>query len=196
MDGFERRRQEKKETIMCTALELFKQYGFNKVSISDIASKASVSQVSIYNFFQSKENLKNEVLKNLWENYYQSIISIINNNDETIQDKIEKFFYTVIDYTRNYTTNFMTASIRNQIAKEEITAEMQMESIEKVIITLLKQGQKEGVIKSTITLNAMVNYIEMFRFYIINNPEAAINYDRNPELLKEIVSLYLNALFT
>lgn len=195
MDGFERRRQEKKETIMCTALELFKQYGFNKVSISDIASKASVSQVSIYNFFQSKENLKNEVLKNLWENYYQSIMSIIN-SDAIIQNKIENFFYTVIDYTRNYTTNFMAASIRNQIAQEEISAEMQMESIEKVIINLLEQGQKEGVIKSTISLNTMVSYIEMFRFYIINKPEAAINYDRNPELLKEIISLYLNALFT
>lgn len=194
MDGFERRRQEKKEAILKAALDLFKKYGFNKVSIVDIAGKASVSQVSIYNFFHSKENLKNELLKKLWENYYQSITSIIESNDP-IQSKIERFFYTVVEYSKNYSADFIAESFRNQLQKEENTAELQMKSIEKEITALLNQGIEKGVIKNNVSVKAMLSYIEMFRYYVINNPDAALEYDRNPELLKEMITLYLNSLF-
>lgn len=194
MDGFEKRRQEKKEAILNAALDLFRKYGFNKVSIVDIASKAFVSQVSIYNFFNSKENLKNELLMQLWENYYQTITSITN-SDMSIQQKIEKFFYTVVEYSRNYSANFIAESFRYQLQKEDFSAETQIKNIEKEITTLLKQGIKEGVIKSNFSIHAMLNFIEMFRFYVINDLEATKEYDRNPKLLKEIITLYLNALF-
>nr|WP_314464020.1 TetR/AcrR family transcriptional regulator [uncultured Clostridium sp.] len=113
MNGFEKRRQEKKEAILFAAKELFKLYGYNKVSIAEIAKKASVSQVSIYNFFESKENLKNQLLKTLWEDYYQTIMSILNST-ETIEKKIESFFYTVAVYSKNYSTNFIAESLRSQ----------------------------------------------------------------------------------
>ncbi|MGD9143634.1 MAG: TetR family transcriptional regulator, partial [Dehalococcoidia bacterium] len=37
MDGFERRKEQKKENIRRAAIELFQNHGFKKVSISDIA---------------------------------------------------------------------------------------------------------------------------------------------------------------
>jgi AcrR family transcriptional regulator len=193
MNGFERRREEKKEAILYAAKELFKQYGFNKVSIAEIAKKASVSSVSIYNFFESKENLKNQLLKKLWEDYYQTIMSIVN-SDETIQKKIEKFFFTIADYSRNYTTNFLAQSLRSQLEIEENFTEVQLASIEKAMSSLLEQGKKEGVIKNNITTATMLNFIDMFRYYIINNSQASINYDKNPQLLNELISLILTAL--
>lgn len=193
MNGFEKRRQEKKEAILFAAKELFKQYGYNKVSIAEIAKEASVSQVSIYNFFESKENLKNQLLKKLWEDYYQTIIDIVNSN-ESIRKKIEKFFYTVVDYSRNYTTNFVVESLRNELKKDEFSVGEQLLSIEEIITSLLEEGKKDGIIKNTITTEVMLNFIDMFRFYVINNPQAVMNYDRNPELLDGMISLILTAL--
>lgn len=195
MDGFERRRSQKKEAILSAALELFKQYGFNKVSIADIAAKAAVSQVSIYNFFQSKENLKNELLKNLWEEYYQAIMSV-SESDNTVYSKIEKIFHMAVDYARNYTPNFMISSIRSQMAHEEITTDMQLKSIQQVISGLLTQGQREGVIKSDVSIDAMQLFLEIFRFYIFYNQDAIATIERNPELYKDMVAIYLKALFT
>jgi len=194
MNGFERRRQEKEEAILYAALELFKQYGFNKVSIVDIATKASVSQVSIYNFFKSKENLKKELLKKLWDNYYEAIMSIMG-SDISIQNKFEKLFFTVVNYYRNHTANFMAESFRSQLETGENTIESQFVLIEREIVTLLNEGKNEGIIKRNISIEAMLSYIEMFRFYLIYNPEAALNYDKKPELLKEMIDLYLNALW-
>ena len=57
MDGFEKRREQKKKDILKAALSLFQQYGVQKVTISEIAKKANVSQVTIYNYFESKDNL-------------------------------------------------------------------------------------------------------------------------------------------
>lgn len=193
MNGFEKRRQEKKEAILFAAKELFKLYGYNKVSIAEIAKKASVSQVSIYNFFESKENLKNQLLKTLWEDYYQTIMSILNST-ETIQKKIESFFYTVAVYSKNYSTNFIAESLRSQLELEENTTEMQLGKIKQAVASLIEQGKREGVIKDTITTTAMMNLIDMFRFYMIHNPLAGLNYDQNPQLLDELISLLLTAL--
>lgn len=193
MNGFEKRRQEKKEAIMFAAKELFKLYGYNKVSIAEIAKKASVSQVSIYNFFESKENLKNQLLKTLWEDYYQTIMSILNSTD-TIEKKIESFFYTVAVYSKNYSTNFIAESLRSQLELEENTTEMQLGKIKQAVASLIEQGKQEGVIKDTITTTAMMNLIDMFRFYMIHNPLAGLNYDQNPQLLDELISLLLTAL--
>lgn len=193
MDGFEKRRLVKKEAILHAALELFKQYGFNKVSIADIAGKASVSQVSIYNFFESKDNLKNYLLNKLWDDYYHSIMSVMN-SDDTVQQKIKDFFLTMVEYSRNYTINFMAESVRSQLSNKENNTAAQVDSIDEAFISLLKQGQKEGVIKSNVSINVMLSYIEMFRYYMLNNPESALRFDNNPELLKEMIELYLNAM--
>jgi len=65
VNGFERRKEQKKESIRRAALELFKLYGTKKVSISEIAEKAGVSQVTIYNHFGSKEELVRDTVKKM-----------------------------------------------------------------------------------------------------------------------------------
>lgn len=60
MDGFRRRRERSKEEIRRAAGELFNRFGVTRVSIADIARKAGVSQATIYNNFGSKNGLVGE----------------------------------------------------------------------------------------------------------------------------------------
>ncbi|OFG30704.1 TetR/AcrR family transcriptional regulator [Listeria monocytogenes] len=60
MNNYEKRTQKKKTAIIQAALSLFGKQGFSDVSIKDIAALADVSQVSIYNYFGSKEALVGE----------------------------------------------------------------------------------------------------------------------------------------
>ncbi|WP_326938278.1 TetR/AcrR family transcriptional regulator [Alkalihalobacillus alcalophilus] len=69
MNGFERRKEQKKKNILEASLALFKEYGIQKVSIAEIAQKANVSQVTIYNYFESKDNLVQHVFK-----YYVDLV--------------------------------------------------------------------------------------------------------------------------
>jgi AcrR family transcriptional regulator len=58
------RKAQKKEIIQRTALELFKLYGFKKVSVNDIAVRTVVSPVTVYNHRGSKHDLVREIIKN------------------------------------------------------------------------------------------------------------------------------------
>ena len=48
-------REETRERIMVKADELFRQFGFGKTTVADIAAELGMSPANIYKFFSSKE---------------------------------------------------------------------------------------------------------------------------------------------
>jgi len=201
MDGFEKRRESKKEDILSSALELFKEYGYNKVSIVEIAKRASVSQVSIYNFFESKENLKQELLKKLMNDHFVETINIFESPD-SIKIKIEKFLLTRIHFFKSFSSHFLIESIdRKMITKENgmyIPKEYVEDEVYKEFIkgfqNIFEEGKKEGVFPSSVSIEAIMNYMEILQYYFINNPSIIEEFDSNPLLAKEIFSLFFYGL--
>ena len=61
-EQFEVIREERKQSIINTALNLFAKQGFDKTSISRIAKDAGISKGLIYNYFDSKEDLLKAVI--------------------------------------------------------------------------------------------------------------------------------------
>lgn len=65
-------RKQKKELIMNVALELFAENGYHATSISQIARKAEISKGLTYNYFESKKELLDELIKHgfdaIWDN--------------------------------------------------------------------------------------------------------------------------------
>lgn len=57
---YEIRTQKKKDAIIKASLELFRTKGYTNTSINEIAANTKVTAVSIYNYFQNKENLVRE----------------------------------------------------------------------------------------------------------------------------------------
>jgi AcrR family transcriptional regulator len=54
-------RQEKRELILDTALEVFATHGYHGSSISTIAKHAGIAKGLLYNYFESKEQLLREI---------------------------------------------------------------------------------------------------------------------------------------
>ncbi|RXK14082.1 TetR family transcriptional regulator [Halarcobacter mediterraneus] len=57
-----RKTQEKKEEILKAASEIFKEFGFERASMSKISSRLGGSKATLYNYFSSKEELFFEVI--------------------------------------------------------------------------------------------------------------------------------------
>ena len=55
MNGFEKRREQKKKDILAAAGKLFFEKGFKETSVEEIAKLAKVSPVSVYNFLKPRE---------------------------------------------------------------------------------------------------------------------------------------------
>lgn len=61
---------DKKERILSAALQVFSNQGYYSTNVSDIANVAEVSQGTIYNYFESKEQIMLEVFKKWEETFF------------------------------------------------------------------------------------------------------------------------------
>jgi TetR/AcrR family transcriptional regulator len=82
MDNMTLTRKEKekikhREEIIRASLKLFSEKGFHSVSMQDIAARAEFSVGTLYNFFQSKEQLFTELLNDCAEKTYQLLSPIL-----------------------------------------------------------------------------------------------------------------------
>ncbi|MBN1822644.1 MAG: TetR/AcrR family transcriptional regulator [Prolixibacteraceae bacterium] len=71
-EQFDKIRQEKKELIMNSALELFAEKGFHATSISLIAKKAGISKGLTYNYFESKKEILDELIAHGFDTIFES----------------------------------------------------------------------------------------------------------------------------
>jgi AcrR family transcriptional regulator len=53
----ERKKRATRETIAAAAMELFKERGFDAVTVADVAAAAEVSEKTVFNYFATKEEL-------------------------------------------------------------------------------------------------------------------------------------------
>jgi len=192
MNGFERRRQQKKDSILKAAKELFNQYGYNKVTIAEIARKASVSQVSIYNFFQSKENLKQVLLKKLLNDSLLGIKQIMG-SQISLKIKFEKVISLKINFLKDLINHFFPKYIESNINEEKAAVEVN-KKIESQIVNLVEDGKKQGLINNSVSTQAISIFLEIIQYYFLNNPGTATKFEENPKLEKELSALFLKAI--
>lgn len=80
MTGHERRRREKSRQILRAAIELFERFGFRRVTVSEIAERAGVSQVTIYKYFSTKQELVRRSIKEYLLQSAESYVEILRSN--------------------------------------------------------------------------------------------------------------------
>jgi AcrR family transcriptional regulator len=71
------KKNQKESNIILAAEQVFGEVGFKNAKMEDIASKAGITKVTLYTYFQSKENLylavTHKALQLLIERYYDTI---------------------------------------------------------------------------------------------------------------------------
>ncbi len=83
-------RKQKKELIMGVALELFAKNGYHATSISQITQKAKISKGLIYNYFESKKEILDELIAHGFDEIYDNFDL---NKDGTLTE--DEFVYFI-----------------------------------------------------------------------------------------------------
>jgi len=83
------KKQQKREQIIESALELFASKGFYSTTIPDIARTLKMSVGNIYNYFKSKDILAQEIIKYI-SSYLGKKIREVNEQDISTQEKTKK----------------------------------------------------------------------------------------------------------
>jgi TetR/AcrR family transcriptional regulator, cholesterol catabolism regulator len=188
MNGFERRKEQKKEAIRQAALELFKLYGSEKVSISDIARKAKVSHVTIYNHFGSKEELIREVTKSLLLGLLEKYRAIIE-GDKSFPEKLEIIFLDKTEIASQFQGELLqTAASSDPLVLEFIESLWQKE-FNQLTLKFIEEGKKSGYINGQLSQEAILAYLEILRKGMRAIPDLLTSRANKPEFARDLVSL-------
>ncbi|GAA0319709.1 TetR/AcrR family transcriptional regulator [Oceanobacillus sp. FSL W7-1293] len=165
MDGFERRTSIKKEKILNTSTALFQKEGIKKVSISKIAKEANVSQVTIYNYFESKENLLHEVLvyytNQMWEKYHKLIEEPI-----SYEEKMKQLIFSEAQIVNDVHEEFSNYMMEQYKIPGNFIERLYQEKALPAMMQLVQQGRDEGFIDPAISDTAIFVYLQMFSDYL------------------------------
>ncbi|MCT4584817.1 MAG: TetR/AcrR family transcriptional regulator [Peptostreptococcaceae bacterium] len=126
------------EKIYINAFSLFCEKGYKKTSMKDISKNTNIAVGTLYNYYNSKENLFFEILKESWTNTFKKLDYILE-QENNIDKKIKEFFKTLFLELKNRKGLGKELFEHNVIDKED------MDNLNKKIIdlTLLLIDKKE-----------------------------------------------------
>lgn len=188
MDGFERRKEQKKESIRRAALELFQNYGFKKVSVSDIAERAGVSQVTIYNHFINKDELIRDVLQ--WYAMillarYKSMIE----SDRPFNEKLEDIVLDKSEVVSQFHGELIRNWMQNDPAMHDFIDDLYANHVLPVAREFFEEGLRQGHVDRRFPLETIMYYIEIVRRGFFSTPEISEQAERDPSLVKGLIEL-------
>jgi AcrR family transcriptional regulator len=158
MDGFERRTEAKKQAIIKAAKELFTERGVTDVGISEIAAKAHVSQVSIYNYFGDKNTLAREAFMTILDmeiEEFEEVLRIDIPFPEKLKLLIEKNRNRFLEIKRSQFRQYALQDKALQQIYEEALTIKSMRAYKKFI----EAGKRGGAINESIPDEAIQDYI-------------------------------------
>jgi AcrR family transcriptional regulator len=160
LNGYEKRTKAKKEAIIEAARELFAARGMQDVGISEIAKRAGVSQVSIYNYFGDKSALAKEA-------FVAYIAAAIGKYEEIMGREIpfaEKLALIVQDKSdmigqaalSHFNERALSDAVLRQVFQEAIR-----EKAAVLYRSFIERGKNEGAIDKAIPTEAAMAYFMM-----------------------------------
>ncbi|MGG1518544.1 TetR/AcrR family transcriptional regulator [Paenibacillus oryzisoli] len=189
MNGFEKRAQLKKEKIMKATLELLQTEDAKKLKITEIAGKAGVSQVTIYNYFGSKE----ELIRDVFMAYIRETIDEFEDylaSEHTLREKIE---HIVFQKKKNSRT-FGIATMKKLWQEDPVLAAFVKDEYMKkgipLVVRLIEDGKKSGEISEKISTSTIVMYMNMLTSQastLLDYVNADTNMD---QLIEEMTQLF------
>ncbi|MBN1971477.1 MAG: TetR/AcrR family transcriptional regulator [Candidatus Delongbacteria bacterium] len=94
-----------KSKILEEAKNIFKEEGYDKISIRNIASRINYSPTTIYLYFKNKDDLLKTIIREYYEKLRDEINSIIDEKKDplyTLIKILKAYIYNAIDPNSNY----------------------------------------------------------------------------------------------
>ncbi|MBN1685669.1 MAG: TetR/AcrR family transcriptional regulator [Spirochaetales bacterium] len=188
MTGYDKRKQRKRDQILSAAEELFKKQGFKKTTIDDVANRAGVSKVTVYNHFTDKRGLieasVREMMQSKIEGYREILVS-----DRPWQERLNEIvldkFRTVRDYSGEIlgTLYYEMPDLMDEIKNLKLKLENE------VTYSFLDEGRKLGFVPMDISNEAVAIFLACIARGLESNDDVLMRLSAQPKLAEELISI-------
>lgn len=137
---------DKRTVILDAALKTFVKRGYTETKVAEIASEAGVAEGTLYNYFQSKEDLLLALFDEKWGNIIEGIRKKISRLDDPNKKLKAIFSQVVIMFKKNrqLAELFMVDVKQSSIFLNNYTINRVVEFLD-IIEEVLVEGKQKGV---------------------------------------------------
>ncbi|MBY9080615.1 TetR/AcrR family transcriptional regulator [Paenibacillus sp. HN-1] len=160
-NGFEKRAEMIRRKIINTTLEMLKTWEPKRMRVADIAKEAGVSQVTIYNYFGSKEKLIDQT--------FRSYLDMTIERFERFMDKprsVRDFIHFSMEMEREQYSAFRPEQIKTLMIDDQemfgYVQERYAGTVLPLMIKLVEDGKASGEISPKVSVNAVLAYMNMY----------------------------------
>ncbi len=190
MDGFQRRREQKKESIRRAALDLFAAHGIKKVSVKDVARRAGVSPVTIYNYYGSKQGLVHDAAKWVLTALEEDYAAIIR-SDRPFLERWQRLLLEKNELRHLYNGEMLRAIISEYPAIREFVEQEMQPRLMQLMTDFFEEGKREGFIRRDLSWESIAILMEMVRSLATTNPELYTRLAQDDRLYADFSRLLL-----
>ena len=148
-----------KSRIVTAATNFFPQVGFHKTTMGDIARKIHKVKGALYYYFESKEELYNEVLKQELNNVQIHLSEIVNSDSNPVEilERYAKTRLKMLNEAKNYHETIKADFIERYGFVDVVRKDF--EEFERTqLLTILSKGKEECLLEFS-DINSTVNLI-------------------------------------
>jgi len=193
MDGFQKRTLKKRKAILDAAFRLFNRDGYKNVTIAQISKEAQVSLETIYNYFESKEKLKNEVMNQILGDFCQMTEDIMK-DDIPVENKFEKLLLSKVNFGKQFSAQFLEEELKGLNGLDLMGSEEKQRFLNDMMHEIIRQGREGGIITVNVSNESLIRYIRIFQSYITHDLASAFRLSGDAGILKEVYYLFFNGM--
>jgi Transcriptional regulator len=162
MNGFERRAEEIKLRIKRTVLEMLGETEPKKLRIADIASRASVSQVTIYNYFGSKEALLRETFQDSVVRATDEFEAIIG-DQLTMKEAVQHILVADREVYRSFPPDFVKTMVLEDQECAAFIETLYRDRVIPLVVRFIEEGKARGEITDKVSTESIMAYIQFMK---------------------------------
>lgn len=193
MNGYQRRSEAKKQSILKAALELFQQYGMNKVTVRDIAGRAGVSHVTVYKHFHDKIDIMHQVIKMQSLSVLERLREIMA-ADIPLEEKLNTLIFQRAQMAAQSKRNQIFRIIANDPELKDYFVSVWQKEISRVELALLEEGIRKGYAHTRVTKETMQLYMEIIRDGLLSDESRLVEVLSDEKTVKELHYIVLHGL--
>lgn len=188
------RGRRKRAAIVAAAREVFEEFGFKDARIADIARKAGASYGSFYTYFDSKEEIFREVVREVTDEMFAA-----SRGAGRVEDPAQRIELANRRYVESYARNARMMAVMNEVAAyDPFTADLsraiRKRFVERILdgIKRLRAGQgiESNDMDAEITADLLGGMIERFaQLWVQTRSQAEID-----QALPVLTQIWLRSL--
>ena len=178
----------RKQEIIQTAAELFKEKGYSAVTMRDLAASMGIKAASLYNHISSKQHILRDIIISIAEEFTEGM-NLIQSSDNSTIDKLKDIITLHVDITSRNTSGM--ASLNNDWMHLEEQLDYYLElrnNYEDNFRDIIKKGIELGDLKNENPDTILFSILTTLRSLYLWIPKKE---DLNPKELAQSLSQIL-----